>query len=323
MAGVLRSKGIYVNEGKVGKSLKRLDPTSQRVREETAGRSLNPKCYKADYFGHKVHLDQNEKLVMFGVTHVMARDGFSGMIVAYSTMPVKNNLVIYDEVYKRFTEKFGLWDQVRVDGGKEFVLACYMQEHLRQRRRNTLIDPFKSTKSTENNIIERIWVEVNSRVNYPIKSALGKFQEDGVIDMTQEHSQFAVSWVSCGVAKVGIQRFVDAWNHHSVPKKGRPVDLMRMNNKTMPIGQLMVKERAAEHYSISNRRPLTLFSQFGTGPLEDYPNLQLRRSTEFFKKCNFEDIFSKIQDGDVKSFIFSIQLFLRISLALSNIHDLD
>ena len=30
---------------------------------------------------------------MFGVTHVMARDGYSGMIVAFSTMPVKNTLL--------------------------------------------------------------------------------------------------------------------------------------------------------------------------------------------------------------------------------------
>ena len=144
MTGVLLSKGVSVCEGNIGKSLKRLDPVSQSRREETAGRSLNPKCYTAEYFGHKVHIDQNEKLVMFGVTHVMARDGYSGMIVAHSTMPVKNNLTIYDEVYKNMTINYGLWDQVRADGGKEFVLVCHVQESLRERRRNTLIDPFKS-----------------------------------------------------------------------------------------------------------------------------------------------------------------------------------
>ena len=117
ITGLLRSKGICVNEGKVRQSLKRFDPVSHQIRHETAGRSLNPKCYNADYFGHKVHMDQNEKLKMFGVTHVMARDGYSGMIVAFSTMPVKNNLIIYDEVYRHFTMTSGLWDQVRVDGG--------------------------------------------------------------------------------------------------------------------------------------------------------------------------------------------------------------
>lgn len=51
--------------------------------------------------GHKLHLDQNEKLGMFGVTHVLAIDGFSSKIVAESTMPVKNNLIIYEEVYRQ------------------------------------------------------------------------------------------------------------------------------------------------------------------------------------------------------------------------------
>ena len=57
MTGLLRSKGICVSEGKVRQSLKRLNPASHQIRHETAGRSLNPKCYNADYFGHKVHMD--------------------------------------------------------------------------------------------------------------------------------------------------------------------------------------------------------------------------------------------------------------------------
>ena len=107
MTGLLRGKGICVREGKVRQSLKRLHPASHQIRHETAGRLLNPKCCNADYFGHKVHMDQNEKLKMFGVTHVMARDGYSGMNVAFSTMSVKNNLIIYDEVYSHFRMTYG------------------------------------------------------------------------------------------------------------------------------------------------------------------------------------------------------------------------
>jgi len=56
--------------------------------------------YHAEYFGHKLHMDQNEKLVMFGVVHVLAVDGYSSKIVAWNSMPVKNNLTIYDTVYR-------------------------------------------------------------------------------------------------------------------------------------------------------------------------------------------------------------------------------
>ena len=128
MTGLLRSKGICVSEGKVRQSLKRLDPASHQIRHETAGRLLNPKCYNADYFGYKVHMDQNKKLKIFGVAHIMARDGYSGMIVAFSTMAVKNNFIIYDEIYSHFTMTCGLWDQVHVHGGQEFDLVCRIQE---------------------------------------------------------------------------------------------------------------------------------------------------------------------------------------------------
>ncbi|KAI4832319.1 hypothetical protein KUCAC02_015291 [Chaenocephalus aceratus] len=68
--------------------------------------------------GHKLHIDQNEKLVMYGVTHVLAVDGFSSNIVSHSSMPVKNNLTIYQEVYQSAVLRYGMWDQIRVDHGK-------------------------------------------------------------------------------------------------------------------------------------------------------------------------------------------------------------
>ena len=72
--------------------------TAQRRTSTT--RAVNPIPYRADYFGHKLHIDQNEKLVMYEVTRVAAIDGHSRFVVAGTTMPVKNNLRIYREIYK-------------------------------------------------------------------------------------------------------------------------------------------------------------------------------------------------------------------------------
>ena len=47
---------------------------------------MNPHLYVAKYYGHKVHLDQNEKQSLFGVTHIMAIDGYSGKIVSLVTI---------------------------------------------------------------------------------------------------------------------------------------------------------------------------------------------------------------------------------------------
>ena len=50
---------------------------------------INPIPHRSDYFGHKLHINQNEKIVMYGVTHVVAIDGHSRFIPAGSTMPIK------------------------------------------------------------------------------------------------------------------------------------------------------------------------------------------------------------------------------------------
>ena len=73
MTWFLRSQGVSVSEVRVGASLQRVNGTYHQARRTATARQLNPVPYRADYFGHKVHIDQNEKLVMFGVTHVCSR----------------------------------------------------------------------------------------------------------------------------------------------------------------------------------------------------------------------------------------------------------
>ena len=97
---LLAAKGLHVSEIRVGESLKRVCPTGHAARRTNTVNRMNPVRYCADYFGHKLHLDQNEKLSAFGVTHVIARDGFSGKIIASMTLPIKNNVAIYDGVFK-------------------------------------------------------------------------------------------------------------------------------------------------------------------------------------------------------------------------------
>ena len=100
MIGYLESQGMKIGEHSFGASLKRVAPESHEGRRQDTINKSNPIPYKANYFGHKLHLDQNEKLIHYGVTHVISVDGFSGMIVSHVTMSIKNNLVIYKRVYR-------------------------------------------------------------------------------------------------------------------------------------------------------------------------------------------------------------------------------
>ena len=100
MCGYLRSHGVKASETLVGQALQDVRPDYHRMRVTKSAVSLNPQPYRAAYFGEKLHIDQNEKLVMFGVTHVCAIDGYSGKIVGFASMPVKNNVEIYNHLFR-------------------------------------------------------------------------------------------------------------------------------------------------------------------------------------------------------------------------------
>ncbi|XP_041824690.1 uncharacterized protein LOC121647985 isoform X2 [Melanotaenia boesemani] len=215
MKGYLHSKGIHASEMRVAAALKAVQPPYHETRCQGL-RNLNPMPYQAAYFGQKLHMDQNEKMAMYGVTYVVAIDGYSSKIVAYSIMPVKNNLVIYDEVYRNAVVTYGLWDQLRVDHGGEFYLSLYIQEKLSGYRFRQDREPCQQTASTRNHRIERVWPEVNNRVTYPLKAALVHLVDQELIDMDDSTVRYCVSNLTCQVARIGIQRFIDAWNSHTV-----------------------------------------------------------------------------------------------------------
>ena len=70
------------SEKRVGKSLLGVGPEYHQRQNDTA-RQMNQIPYIAIYYRHKLHMDQNEKLVMYAVTHVCAIDGYSKYIITW------------------------------------------------------------------------------------------------------------------------------------------------------------------------------------------------------------------------------------------------
>jgi hypothetical protein len=155
-----------ISEKKISQSLLQVAPEAYERRKRDTHNKTNPIPYVAMYYGHKLHIDQNEKLVQFGVVHIVARDGYSGKIVAFSTMPVKNNALIYESIYRSVhiiimlkliylkcfrgvCLTYGIWDQLWVDHGKEFYLTLYVHNQLRKFYGNSQVLPSVQSPSTE------------------------------------------------------------------------------------------------------------------------------------------------------------------------------
>lgn len=90
---------LFTSESHISKSLACV-ARYYHHRERGTKRQLNPQPYTADHHGHKLHMDQNEKLATYGVVRVCATDGFFRYILSFACMPVKNNVIIYSDDYR-------------------------------------------------------------------------------------------------------------------------------------------------------------------------------------------------------------------------------
>jgi hypothetical protein len=261
---------------------------------------------------------------MFGVTHICAVDGYSRMIVGFVTMPIKNNVEIFANLYRPIVLQYGLWDQLRVDHGKEWYLSLFVQEQLSHFRYNTNRAPHLQTTSKMNHPVERIWVEINGRVNYPIKSCLISMQERGELDMDNEHVKFCVSWFAIRVANVGTTLAVSSWNQHTIPgnKGGIPDRLMRMNNHTGVISPTDVPEpEEAFRLMESHGSTLTMFNCFGCDPLSDRPDLIQHRLEMFSGRYpHFDEFFHTVVNNNYSLFSEGLLYFIQLSEALLSSH---
>ena len=62
----------------------------------------------------------------------------------------------------------------------------------------------------QNHLAERHWVEVNSRVNYPLKTALVWMQQNNIIDLDDPVTKFCVSLMTGILSQINT---VDKDNH--------------------------------------------------------------------------------------------------------------
>lgn len=96
MTGYVRQKhNVSIVEKRLGTALSMVSPNyGQQIKATT--RAVNPIPCRADYFGYELHINQNEKLVMYWVTWFAAIHGQILLAIAGTTMSV---------ITEQYTEK--------------------------------------------------------------------------------------------------------------------------------------------------------------------------------------------------------------------------
>ncbi len=123
----------------------------------------------------------------------------------------------------------------------------------------------------------------------------------------------SVSIVLRRVCAVGLRRMVNAWNSHTIPRKGIPNVLQLENNQTTPVDPPTAADAVAAYRGQGGR--LTDSSDFGEDPLHSHPILSHQ---EWSINCmTLEDIYTKLMCGNNQPLQDAILNFIQITMNLS------
>ena len=143
-------------------------------------------------------------------------------------MPVKNPTLIYNFIFKPALFRYGIWDQIRMNRGRDFNLVIFVQQLLSDYRNDETRKSYKQTRSTKNNVAERFWLEDNLRINYPLKRAMNHIVENENLNIPDEILKFCFSLVMLCSSADAVNHLPNSWNHHRVPDPAGCVPIENM-----------------------------------------------------------------------------------------------
>ena len=213
---------------------------------------------------------------------------------------------------------------MRVDHGTEFALIATAQHLLSTYRHNQSRQPILQSLSRQNHRAERIWPEINQRINYPIKRILIDMENNDEINMGEEVTKFCVSCVTIQVMDSGIKYFIEAWNSHRIPGlHGGVPNILSLHSNATALSPHFVpstEQIIALHESDGHR--LTRSAVYGYDPLHDHPELQALRERDFLAYYpEMKHVFESILHSDGEMFKNCIKQFLRLTNSFSQLLD--
>ena len=105
--------------------------------------------------------------------------------------------------------------------GIDEIVVLSSKHHQQRLVKACCSSKFGQHGTLQNHIVQRIWVEFNARVNYPVKRALNEMSDAGAIDIDYPTHKYVVSRVA--IVKYGEQILIESWNNHPIPGKDIPL----------------------------------------------------------------------------------------------------
>eukprot|EP00731_Ephydatia_muelleri_P015819 Em0009g243a len=216
-----------------------------------------------------------KSLSCLGLPHICAIDGYSGKIVQFVSMPVKNPVQIYQHLFRPILVEYGLFDQIRVDHHKEWTLSLCVQESLAYLRHSVQKPPHRQGSSTMSSYpllvgqllqlaVLRLWSKM-------VQKYLGTWHP------TQEVGRISME----PLYKVGVRLFTSVWKCHNIPGKGIPNERMANARTRRLPSEIIPDAHFATSQFVDMGGHLTLESHFGNDPLAGRNGLIAERNRQF------------------------------------------
>uniref|UniRef100_A0A915LAS2 Uncharacterized protein n=1 Tax=Romanomermis culicivorax TaxID=13658 RepID=A0A915LAS2_ROMCU len=178
-------------------------------------------------------------------------------------------------------------------------------------------NPLKS-----NNKVERWWLELNNRVNYPIKHCLVDLEIRELADRTIPHHLLSIGYLIRQIAAYDSSLAVGAWNAHIISGHGSPSSHIA-SNRAVPIETPSATQAAQMYWNAGGR--LTEEHDVGVDLLQGARHLARQRHENFwtqmihyFPDFNIPYLFSCTVNHNYLPLQRSVLLHIYISEQLCN-----